>query len=633
MAIAIKHIDETDVEEFNQFLKSDRKKLYDLNLASLVPPHEDILVVAYKRDKNKLCDFADKYKYVESKYNNNIVSYSKSLPCKYVDNTYFIFSGYTFCDGKMYIGMDELYGEIKDLSRIDEAYGEFSLCKIDKGKIELKSDFFGMVPWFYYEDDEIFVASNNYHMMLLFMKEINIRLSMNIKRSRVNIITSGFTYGTSFTKDMDVNGCKMNLSYEKIIYEINRGVRSERTLLWNILSKKEEWNPDKYEDLINKAKDEIAINCKAAFEHSRFNRIVVDISGGFDSRVVFATACNLPKKLRNKMYTHTRKSGTKDDIEKANALSNIYSFPKYQYSKCDTTQLFDISGKINLDHISRNLGMYAVSSYLYTANYDNYDTLELTGYLGEVILGYMRCRGEIDYKLGDQRLLARLGGCYLWNSVEQLKEVFEDQKNIINETLDNYKTCDCLFKKFQQLYIDFRNRCICGSAHNVENNNMRIPMLFSKYALIAKWMYFNRFSNNEVPDEKISVDLISAINPLMAVMPFAESNNNVLPNKDNLITPIEVTILPDYSAEQAKENKKISNLYTEQVLRYMSDLSIAEQMLLHIYDYSDEYYSVCLGLYKVISEMKKEPAEANTGHARETIRKIYDIYYQIRIIE
>ena len=76
-------------------------------------------------------------------------------------------------------------------------------------------------------------------------------------------------------------------------------------------------------------------------------------------------------------------------------------------------------------------------------------------------------------------------------------DIFHDQEIIINKMLSNYSGCDCLFKKFQQLYIDSRNRFICGSSHNIEHDNLRIPMLFSKYALKAKWMYFNRFNNNE----------------------------------------------------------------------------------------------------------------------------------------
>lgn len=633
MAIAIKHFESSDISAFENFLKTERRELPELRLASLVYPHEDIAVVAFKKDIRLPKRFAEKHRFVLREHGCNIISLSKHEPRKLSDNSEYIFSGYVFHNGKMLIGETELSDNIKGIQDISENCGEFCTALIGNDSISLSSDFFGMVPWFYFDNDELFAASNNYHMLLLLLSDMGVKLTMSIPRSRVNIITSGFTYGTAFSADLDVSDCKMNLAYEEINYSSVGGVYTKRSSLWDILSSKEEWNEDLYEDYIIRARQEIEENCRAAFECPRFDKVVVDVSGGFDSRIVFAAACNLPKSLRKKMYTHTRKSGTPDDIEKASAITNIYNYPKYSYSKTDSGELYDCSGAINLAQVSRTLGTYSVNSHLYADKYTDYKTLEITGYLGEVILGYMRCRGELDYSLGDRRLLARIGGCYLHNSVDELQEVFRDQEKIINETLHNYDGCECLFKKFQQMYIDYRNRFICGSSHNVENNNLRIPMLFSKYALKAKWMYFNKFENNQIPDEKISVDLLTALNPLLAVLPFAKSNDNVIPAPENLLNPSRIEIIPDTTFVPGPKVNNAENSYREKVAEYMDDLEIAEQMLLHIYDYSKEYYPVCLGLHKVISLMKDDPSTAKSGHGRETIRKIYDVYYQMRITE
>lgn len=639
MPIAIKQLSENDKAVFSKFLKTNRTELPKLKFASLVPPHEDIAVTAFKKERKNLQDFSLKYGFVKCEFAKNIVTLSKNLPITQKrpnEKLSYIFSGYVFSDKKMLIGTKEVEKTVSDIRDLNEKYGEYSLCTVDiQGNINLSSDFFGMVPWFYYEDNDVFSASNNYHLLLLLLKEVGVRLSMNVPRSRVNIITSGYTYGSPFSKDLDVLGCKINLAYEKITFSIKKGMAISYTSLWDILTDKSEWDEDLYEDYIRKCKAELEENCRAAFEHPKFNKIVVDLSGGFDSRIVFATANNLPKKLRKKLFTHTRRSVTSDDVEKASAITNMYDYPKHSYSDFDISDLFDDSVKeINLAHISRTLGTFSVSSYLYSSAYNNLNTLEITGGLGDMVFGYARIRGEVEYSLGDNRLLARLGGCYLWNSVEELQEVFSDQANIINESLNNYKYCDCLFKKFHLLYVDFRNRFNFGSAHNIENNNMRIPMLFSKYALKAKWMYFNKFTDNNVPDEKVSVDVLTAINPLMAILPFAKNNDNVLPKPENLLNPAKITIVPDHTIVSAPAAEPpVTNPYRKKVTAYIENLETAEQMLLHIYDYSDEYYSVCLGLYTVLQLLKSQPSEIKTGHARETIRKIYDIYYQIRIIE
>ncbi len=70
-------------------------------------------------------------------------------------------------------------------------------------------------------------------------------------------------------------------------------------------------------------------------------------------------------------------------------------------------------------------------------------------------------------------------------------------------------------------------------------------MVPSKDALKAKWMYFSRFSDNKIPDEKISLDLIEAINPLIASLPFASNNDNVISEPENLLNPVKVKIEPD----------------------------------------------------------------------------------------
>ncbi len=631
MAIAIKKLDQQDINAFSAFLETPRKELPALRFSPLVYPHEDLAVMAFKKKQGSLKAFAEKYAFVLTEYDYNIVSLSRHIPVRNADNSRYIFSGYVYYDGKMLIGVEETSDNIDDIRKIKENCGEFCTCVISNGSIKVSSDYFGMVPLFYFDNDEVFIASDNYHLMLLILRELGISLTMNIARSRVNIITSGYLYGSPFSNCLDVDGCKVNHAYEEIQYSMEMGLALPRTSLWNDISRKYEWNEDLYEEYIYSAKKELEEYCKAAFEHPRFDKIVIDLSGGFDSRAVFATACNLPKHLRKKISTYTRRSETtEDDVEKASALTNLYNYPKHTYSNTDRSNVI-YNNEINLAHFSRNLGTFSCNIHVYSSVYDDYHTLELTGGIGDAVLGYQRIRGELKYSLGDQRLLARLGGSYLHNEVEELQGVFEDQKRIINETLNEFSFCDCLFKKFHAIYVDMRNRFNFNSSHNVENNNMRIPMMPSKYALKAKWMYFSCFSDNKIPDEKISLDLITAINPLIASLPFASNNDNVIPKPENLLNPVKVRIEPDSTFKSCPEPN--ASPYTDKVLQYIGDLENAEQMLLHIYDYSKEYYPVCLGLYKVISMLKESPDDARTHHARETIRKIYDVYYQIRLIE
>ncbi len=627
--IAIKEITKDDVFDFNEFLKEERVKIPKLSYSNLPYPHNSILVV-----KNIEID-DNVHKYISIKCSNRtdidnstIVYSHDDLKLNYEGEILF-FSGYLINKDKLYFGSEEVKSSGLSYSQVYNHYGEYVLARFKEGQIELSADYFGMSPWFYYCDGDKFVASNHYHLLLELLSRVSIDLSMDIDRSSVNLITSGFMYGSSFTKQLDIKNCYVNLPYEVIQFS-NNHLSFKNTDLFKDLNNPDEWNEDLYEDYLRKSKKEIYDNTFAYCNHKNFDEVILDVSGGFDSRIVFATANTLPKKLRKKFKVHTRSSGTKDDIEKASMLTNMYGYKKVSYGVSDDADV-TLKDELNLCQISRTLGFYALNTPLYLSNYKTRNRIQITGYLGEVVFGYKRVRGELQYSLGDQRLLARLGGSYLWNSVKELEHVFLTQKNIINEILDkcSYKE---LFKKFHVFYTLFRNRFICGSSHNIEYDNIRVTPLHSKYALKAKWMYFNKFLNNSVPDEKISLDLLSLINPLMTMIPFASENDDVISRSENLLSNFYLEVKPDQSvkvADQTFSNIDTSDSYKSKVKNTLQDLSIARQMILHIYDYSIEYHNVCLCLFKVLNELERHKDILNSSHGMEQIRKIYDVYFQI----
>ena len=324
--IAIKKI--TDQEEllFKEFVKTERKELPELKLAHLASPHTDILVANFDIGSAVNSIVSDTEYRVSSFGKFQIVSCNDLIQ---KGNNAYLFSGYCFYDGEMLIGQQEVFNRIYS-SDINSLYGEYALCKISENSVELSSDFFGMQAWFYYVDEHNnFAASNNYHLLLKIVAGCTKNIQLDIKHCRVNIITSGFTYGTPFSRKLDVKNFFMNMATEKIFYSNLEGLKLINTELWDILHKNEKWDDQKYKGYIYKAVEELYSCCLAAFKKECFEKVVIDVSGGFDSRVVFATANNLPNLYKEKLYTHTRKSGTKDDVEKASILTNIFNYKKH----------------------------------------------------------------------------------------------------------------------------------------------------------------------------------------------------------------------------------------------------------------------------------------------------------------
>ena len=256
MGIAIKKITNEDIADFEHFLKTERADLPDLRLAPLAYPHEDIAVIAFKRNSktlrhmNSLKQIAEKYQFVLTEHNEHIISLSKHAPIKQSNNSSYIFSGYAFYNENRLIVGKEVAEQLNDISSLSEAYGEYNLCQIGHDSIECSADFFGLAPWFYFENERIFTVSNNYHLMLVLLADLQMKLSMNISHSRVNMITSGFTYGSTFSDNLDVSGCKINYAYENICYSSIRGGGTIPTSLWDVMSDNSKWDENLYEDYI-----------------------------------------------------------------------------------------------------------------------------------------------------------------------------------------------------------------------------------------------------------------------------------------------------------------------------------------------------------------------------------------------
>lgn len=109
MGIAIKNLTNEDISAFNNFIKADRAVLPDLKLAPLAYPHEDIVVIAFKRNSkthshiNSLKQLAEKNQFVLTEHDGHIISLSRHFPVKQANNSSYIFSGYAFYNEKMLI--------------------------------------------------------------------------------------------------------------------------------------------------------------------------------------------------------------------------------------------------------------------------------------------------------------------------------------------------------------------------------------------------------------------------------------------------------------------------------------------------------------------------------------------------
>ena len=625
----------------NRCILNNTNPVDKLILSKMPFPHEE-LAILYNVDYEKINNFCLSKGFFSYKYSPKI-TLVKRTPFLAKEKEGIMFSGYMFDKNNFIFGKDSfflnnLHTKYKD---IKNSYGEYVIFKVDEQGIELSSDYFGMVSIFYYHSSKKFVASNNYHFLLELLNSSGEKLHINIKQSQVNLLSNGYEIGGAFSRDMDIQGIRISYPYENIKYNSQSdNLEICNTDLYSILNNPEPWDDELYESYISQGVEDLKNNTESIFLCDRFKKVIVDLSAGFDSRVVFGSADSLPNKKRKKMYIFSRPSHNLDDKDLANFVRKIFGYKPYSYVDVNIDSVEKKEG-INLAQVSRNLGSFGNHTENKLSSYDeNVDRIELMGGMGDALLGYKRVNGYLNFDSitsdeKEDQLIDRLGRLYFMRSINQMTDIFDAKRELL-KTLFNEFNADCIFKKLHILYIISRNRFHFGSSRNIFHNNTYALPLQSKYLLKAKWMYFNKFSNNQIPDEKVSFDVLHKLNPLLTILPFAAENDDVIPKPNNLLHPILVRIPYDNSTKN--EEPIYSDLhitgdkYVDQVAIYMQNVERAKCMLAHISNKSGEFRDICTAFYKLLNRFENEGK--NKGYMYyNVVRKIYDLYFQLKYVE
>lgn len=379
----------------------------------------------------------------------------------------FIYGGKAFSkENGLLVGTGDIQRTKADISTIKESCGEYHLILFHGNKVEFRADWFGYQPLFYFNADFGGVISTSYHLLLLILKVLGVEFYINIPHA-LDIVKEKFTFTSSLS--VEVDRCTCNRSYE--YYEISQEkISVNKTSSYGDLYVDGEYSPAIYEDHILAAKSEIIEHVRMVFEHPAFDYIVVDLSGGFDTRLVYAACSVLPASLiRPKIRISTRHSSTPNDFEVAAMINYVYGYSYFDDpSVCNLMPTH--SDKANIfyaNNISKNLGTYKDWS-----GWSFFDSFYVTN------------------------VASIYGGC------GDVYHGFEMQNT---KQLDNY--------------IENRNRF-----HFRQPFRNSYPVLMSKSAAKISQLYRRRHNHSEW--KKVSIDILSLLNPLLATFPYANKEIN-----------------------------------------------------------------------------------------------------------
>ena len=303
---------------------------------------------------------------------------------------------------------------------IDELTGEgtYVFVETDESQISVYQDFNGSYGIYIYRDGENFAISNSFVFLVDYLKN-KYKLSLNEDFSKL-LLSCGLCsmiHRETLVNEIEciprnriihINKDTKSLTFEKIDYnEHSIDLNSKDAL--DILDK---WF-EKWIDIIRSLKD-------------KTNNIQVDLSGGFDSRVISVLWLSANIDL-NKIYirSSTNKARYGEDYEIASQISEKFNFPLNRVFSTEVNYFKDIQTILNLSFFTK-LGFHNQLNYRLGRTAE--PVYYISGIAGETIRESRLYGGKTPEELKN----------YLSGNCKKRDESFEEPtKRIIQRTLDN----------------------------------------------------------------------------------------------------------------------------------------------------------------------------------------------------
>lgn len=447
---------------------------------------------------------------------NKIKIYSSS-PVVETLNCKELFSGYAWHNSTFFFGCDSWYQEKNSIKQLKDNLGNYSYLKFDKDCIEIGTDYLGFSRLFYYSNGDSLFISNRYHLLLLFIKDIGLPLGLNEKRIENLFLSNVTLFRQIMTHDLLVDNTHLLPSYKFIRYS-SKGVEFVNKPLFDLLSSPVIFDEKKYNEIVNKAAVEIKDNIRSTLTSSEFHRVVVDLSGGRDSRVGYAALTNLEEKFLDKVRIRSTLHEP-DDLNIAIQVNNVFGYPYFD----EGDVIEPIDPLVGLENKRSYYLGYHFLWYCPVRRHQKKDQIRLTGESFEALSvryysNVLRdpC-GTLDIDTLINEFLKILSRqcvldfeSYGYQFANQLAEVLEEIPGISAQ------------EKFDALFLLFRGSFHAGNLDRMHYEPACCMPLQSKNLILAKRMWQSIENYN-----RVIYDIIYLLNPVLSIIPYNSEKTNI----------------------------------------------------------------------------------------------------------
>lgn len=522
------------------------KEKTELPLAALKEPYQNMALVYY--DENHVTEekISDCVKKIDTSLHIHVSDLSEEYGLavvsqqspKSIDEGELFFSGKTKYKNKLVFGQDDILPDTDAEVLLDEV-GFFSAIKLKNQEAIFTNDYFGIYPLYAYETKTVSVYANSFHLLLLLLKKIGVALELDIDH-----IIPYFTCGERMlfeqlaSHETFVKGIKKIPIHSRVLIDAE-GCHMEEKNIGKLMREPEPYDEETYQRLMKSYGDEIAENVQIACKDTRFKDVILDVSGGKDSRVILGAALREMPDGSDRIRINSIDVPAKKDKESFIPLNHVHPF-KYDNGK-DSLKVADIK-KHALQRRSTYMG--TLFSYTLPWRYERTSKdalrLQLTGAGGDMLLcAYFPmsfpqiCYDSFEKLVDSYSLLYN-------NGIVNYKNIEPYIKQLISEGMSEVVGSN-LYEQLNNYYLYYRNTYHFGPEiifRNMESSIEQWFPLYSKTGFRIRQMISQRYKGI-----KFSIDLIDYLAPILLKVPFNDPKynrelQNLLKKNENLLKDV-----------------------------------------------------------------------------------------------
>lgn len=529
---AIGYFDADANKAFDDFMHNDALEVLPyqktLQFFYAKEPFADFIIVSQKSklfqkyDVSRFTVENSRFEHIKhskiGKYDVHVLSTSEERIFANGDTVFF--SGITTYDDKLIFGAKEISDNI-ETNKLLYGYGNHSAIIIRKDEILLETDFFNFSRWFYYEKDDLFVAANRYHILLRMLKSLNIPLQLDERKAAITLSTVSVQFLTqNFSRAMDVESV-FQLENDKSLRINKTGWIKEDSEYGRILKSQQKLSKDDYKKLLVQAKNEILSQVRIALNDARFEHIMIDLTGGLDSRMIYAAATNYNRDvLMKKVRIVSNHVAGSQDLPIATKINGIYGL--------EYDNLPQVHKMLSIEEADQMMRSFYMGTYFsfnpYQFMLKDYNNLSLNGACGEILARPYIARKYFGTLIDDNRDVKKVAN-YIWgdfaaNIAAADLDSAHDFEKYISAELMQIPVLNIL-EAYDRIYLQFRHGYHFDQVLNYATGRMIWMPMQSKSAFTLHHLTFSECKNI-----KLELDLIAQLNPMLLSIEFDSEQDN-----------------------------------------------------------------------------------------------------------